>query len=71
MIFQGGEKAEVAEVSFIAQSNYNDSWGKNAVRVVSCNTTGLSRVLGAIDRKFGVKQAKVEQAENKIMYLVK
>jgi glyceraldehyde-3-phosphate dehydrogenase (NAD(P)) len=59
MIFQGGEKAEVAEVSFNAQANYDKAWGKNSVRVVSCNTTGLSRILGAIDAKFGVKQAKV------------
>ncbi|MHA1754263.1 MAG: type II glyceraldehyde-3-phosphate dehydrogenase, partial [Candidatus Odinarchaeia archaeon] len=59
MIFQGGEKAEVAEVSFNAQANYEKAWGKNSVRVVSCNTTGLSRVVNAIDNKFGVKQAKV------------
>jgi glyceraldehyde-3-phosphate dehydrogenase (NAD(P)) len=59
MIFQGGEKANVAEVSFNSQANYDEAWGKNSVRVVSCNTTGLSRVLGAVDNKFGIKQAKV------------
>ncbi|MEM2109398.1 MAG: type II glyceraldehyde-3-phosphate dehydrogenase [Candidatus Odinarchaeota archaeon] len=59
MIFQGGEKANIAEVSFNAQANYDKAWGKKIVRVVSCNTTGLSRVLNALHSKIGVKQAKV------------
>ncbi|MFX0097001.1 MAG: type II glyceraldehyde-3-phosphate dehydrogenase [Candidatus Hodarchaeota archaeon] len=59
MIFQGGEKADVAEVSFCAQVNYDKAFGKDSVRVVSCNTTGLSRVLHAIDQEYGIKQAKV------------
>lgn len=58
MIFQGGEKADVAEVSFCAQVNYDAALGKNSVRVVSCNTTGLSRVLYTIDQKYGIKQVK-------------
>ncbi|MCH8329457.1 MAG: type II glyceraldehyde-3-phosphate dehydrogenase, partial [Nanoarchaeota archaeon] len=40
-IFQGGEKHEVAEASFVAQCNYDEALNKNYVRVVSCNTTGL------------------------------
>ena len=47
-IFQGGEKADVAEVSFVAQANYEKALGKDYVRVVSCNTTGLTRTLNAI-----------------------
>lgn len=47
-IFQGGEKAEVAQVSFVAQANYEAALGKDYVRVVSCNTTGLVRTLNAI-----------------------
>ncbi len=58
-IFQGGENSEVAEVSFNAQSNYEKALGKDYVRVVSCNTTGLSRVLNSLDTKFGVKKARV------------
>ncbi|MFO7872846.1 MAG: type II glyceraldehyde-3-phosphate dehydrogenase [Candidatus Undinarchaeales archaeon] len=58
-IFQGGESSEVAEMSFNAQSNYKEALGKNYVRVVSCNTTGLSRVLNSLDEKFGVKKARV------------
>ncbi|WP_297090689.1 phosphorylating glyceraldehyde-3-phosphate dehydrogenase [Thermococcus sp.] len=47
-IFQGGEKASVAEVSFVAQADYEKALGKDYVRVVSCNTTGLTRTLSAI-----------------------
>ena len=56
-IFQGGEEAEVAQVSFNANSNYEKAIGKKYVRVVSCNTTGLCRTVGAIDRHF--KTSKV------------
>ncbi|ASJ10720.1 glyceraldehyde-3-phosphate dehydrogenase [Thermococcus sp. P6] len=47
-IFQGGERSEVAQVSFVAQANYERALGKDYVRVVSCNTTGLSRTLSAL-----------------------
>lgn len=47
-IFQGGEKANIVEASFVAQANYENALGKNYVRVVSCNTTGLTRTLNAI-----------------------
>jgi glyceraldehyde-3-phosphate dehydrogenase (NAD(P)) len=45
MIFQGGEKPGVADVSFNSQANYQDALGKQSARVVSCNTTGLARTL--------------------------
>ncbi len=47
-IFQGGEKHELAGVSFVAQANYEEALGRDSVRVVSCNTTGLVRVLSAL-----------------------
>ena len=53
-IFQGGEKPDVADCSFVAQCNYNEALNKDYVRVVSCNTTGLSRTLHALDNKFGI-----------------
>lgn len=58
-IFQGGEKAKTAQASFNAQSNYAESIGKDFVRVVSCNTTGLCRTLSAIEKKFGVSKVRV------------
>lgn len=57
-IFQGGEKPNVAEVSFNASSNYEESFGKKYVRVVSCNTTGLCRTLGAIKKEIGITQVR-------------
>ena len=53
-IFQGGEKPEIADCSFVAQCNYGEAVGKNYVRVVSCNTTGLCRTLHAVDKAYGI-----------------
>ncbi len=58
-VFQGGEKHEVAGVSFVAQRNYGEALGKQFVRVVSCNTTAICRVVGAIHEKIGVRRARV------------
>jgi glyceraldehyde-3-phosphate dehydrogenase (NAD(P)) len=54
-IFQGGEKADVADVSFSALANYEAARGKKQVRVVSCNTTGLSRAAAVLLPAFGVE----------------
>ena len=53
-IFQGGEEADVAEVTFVAQCNYESAVGKRFVRVASCNTTGLCRTLSTVDRSLGI-----------------
>jgi glyceraldehyde-3-phosphate dehydrogenase (NAD(P)) len=56
-IFQGGEEPEVAQVSFVAQCNYERAKGARFIRVVSCNTTALCRALGAVDEGFGIERA--------------
>ena len=53
-IFQGGEKHELTNISFVAQCNYREALDKDYVRVVSCNTTGLCRTLDAVNKKFGI-----------------
>lgn len=58
-IWQGGEAHELAGFSFNAASNYKGALGRDFVRVVSCNTTGLCRVIYPIDKKYGVKKARV------------
>lgn len=58
-IWQGGEDHELAGCSFNAISNYTEALGRDFVRVVSCNTTGLCRVLTPLDREFGVKKARI------------
>jgi glyceraldehyde-3-phosphate dehydrogenase (NAD(P)) len=60
-ILQGGEAADVADVSFNARANYEavrDSDAESA-RVVSCNTTALSRVLAPLEEEYGVEKARV------------
>ncbi|UIP00774.1 type II glyceraldehyde-3-phosphate dehydrogenase [Halobaculum sp. CBA1158] len=60
-IFQGGEDADVADVSFNARSNYDAATGDDVetARVVSCNTTGLSRLLAPLREEYGVEKARV------------
>jgi glyceraldehyde-3-phosphate dehydrogenase (NAD(P)) len=58
-IFQGGEEHDVAGFSFVAQCNYEAARGRQFVRVVSCNTTALCRVLHSLDGQFGLRRAGV------------
>jgi glyceraldehyde-3-phosphate dehydrogenase (NAD(P)) len=53
-IWQGGEEHEVAGFSFNSDCNYKDAIGRQFVRVVSCNTTGLCRIIHTIDQEYGV-----------------
>jgi glyceraldehyde-3-phosphate dehydrogenase (NAD(P)) len=55
-IFQGGESSGLAEVSFNAYANYDSATGKDFVRVVSCNTTGLARTLSTLRDNFGISE---------------
>jgi len=57
-IFQGGEKHDLAGVSFTAQVNYAEALNKQFVRVVSCNTTGLCRVMNALHKRNWVKKVR-------------
>lgn len=47
-IFQGGESHATTGHSFVAQANYASALGRDTTRVVSCNTTSIVRVLGAL-----------------------
>ena len=55
-IYQGGEKPEVAEVSFSALANYAAAKGKKRVRVVSCNTTGIVRAASVLESHYGIER---------------
>ena len=57
-LFQGGEKHNIAEASFVAQCNYNECLGKNYIRVVSCNTTGMSRTIHAINKRWPIQRVR-------------
>ena len=58
VIWQGGEKHEIAGFSFVAQVNYTGALDRDAARVVSCNTTALARVMYALHRHDWVKRAR-------------
>jgi glyceraldehyde-3-phosphate dehydrogenase (NAD(P)) len=57
-IWQGGEKHEVAGYSFVAQVNYEGALGRDSARVVSCNTTALSRISHALHRHGWIKRVR-------------
>ena len=44
-IFQGGEKHAMTEMSYTSSGNHAENMNVEGTRVVSCNTTGLSRTL--------------------------
>ena len=44
-IFQGGEKHSLTGLSYTSCANHMENFGAETTRVVSCNTTGLSRTL--------------------------
>jgi glyceraldehyde-3-phosphate dehydrogenase (NAD(P)) len=58
-IYQGGEDADLVDTSFNARGNFEDAVDADHVRVVSCNTTGLSRLLAPLREEFGVEKARV------------
>lgn len=49
-IVQGGEKHELTGHSFVAEATYRSALGRDATRVVSCNTTSVVRTLTALKR---------------------
>ncbi|WP_430504239.1 type II glyceraldehyde-3-phosphate dehydrogenase [Haloparvum sp. PAK95] len=56
-VFQGGEDADVG-VSFNARSNFEEVKDADYVRVVSCNTTGLSRIIAPLEEEYGVEKVR-------------
>lgn len=57
-ILQGGEKHEVTGHSFVAEANYASAVGRDATRVVSCNTTSIVRTLTALKRAGLLRRAR-------------
>lgn len=58
MVFQGGERPEVADISFNTLCNYREALGKESVRVVSCNTTGLLRLICTLNNYFPIERVR-------------
>ncbi len=58
-VLQGGEDADAVDASFNARANFGAVADADLVRVVSCNTTGLSRLLAPLREEYGVEKARV------------
>jgi glyceraldehyde-3-phosphate dehydrogenase (NAD(P)) len=58
-VFQAGEKPGVADVFFHGYANYSKGIGKDYLKLTSCNTTGLVRVVDALDRVVGVSKVAI------------
>lgn len=54
VIVQGGEQHSFGGVSFNSFANYRNSIGQKRVRVISCSSTGSTRILWALQQAFGV-----------------
>lgn len=57
-ILQGGEKHETTGHSFVAESNYASALGRDATRVVSCNTTSIVRTLTVLKNAGLLRRAR-------------
>ncbi|AQL42438.1 glyceraldehyde-3-phosphate dehydrogenase [Halorientalis sp. IM1011] len=57
-LYQGGEDADLVDVSFNARANFAEAEGADHTRVVSCNTTGLSRLIAALEDEYGVEKVR-------------
>ncbi len=57
-LLQGGEDADAVDGSFVARANYDTVEGADLVRVVSCNTTGLSRLVAPLREEYGVEKVR-------------
>ncbi|MCD6041364.1 MAG: glyceraldehyde-3-phosphate dehydrogenase [Burkholderiales bacterium] len=57
-VVEGGEKHSVTGHSFVAECNYASALGRDATRVVSCNTTSVVRTLSALKRAGLLRKAR-------------
>lgn len=57
-IVQGKESDDLVDTSFNARANFEAAEGADTVRVVSCNTTGLSRLVAPLEEAYGVEKVR-------------
>ncbi|MFX0084040.1 MAG: type II glyceraldehyde-3-phosphate dehydrogenase [Candidatus Hodarchaeota archaeon] len=62
VLVQGGEKHSLTERSFSTFGNYSTHFGVDKTRVVSCNTTALTRVIATLAQEYGVSEAFIALA---------
>jgi glyceraldehyde-3-phosphate dehydrogenase (NAD(P)) len=57
-LYQGGEDADLVDTSFNARANFSEAGSAEHVRVVSCNTTGLSRLVAPLQEAYGIEKVR-------------
>ncbi|MFW6384440.1 MAG: type II glyceraldehyde-3-phosphate dehydrogenase [Halodesulfurarchaeum sp.] len=57
-LFQGGESDDLVDLSFNARSNFAAASDAEYVRVVSCNTTGLARLVAPLAEAYGIEKMR-------------
>ncbi|MBI2142918.1 type II glyceraldehyde-3-phosphate dehydrogenase, partial [Candidatus Woesearchaeota archaeon] len=57
-IFQGGERHELTGFSFNSDCNYGLAAGRRWLRVVSCNTTALCRIISTLNTSFQIRKVR-------------
>lgn len=57
IIYQGGEDHDLAGVSFNSFANFHHAARRKKIRVISCSSTGTTRMVFALDRAFGLREA--------------
>jgi len=57
-LYQGGEDEGTVDTSFNARSNFADAEGADHVRVVSCNTTGIARLVAPLEETYGIEKVR-------------
>jgi glyceraldehyde-3-phosphate dehydrogenase (NAD(P)) len=57
-ILEGGEAHAITGHSFVAEANYVSALGRQATRIVSCNTTSVVRTLTALKRAGLLQRAR-------------
>ncbi|MFX0152538.1 MAG: type II glyceraldehyde-3-phosphate dehydrogenase [Candidatus Hodarchaeota archaeon] len=62
IIVQGGEKHTLTNRSFSTFGNYASHFGVDMTRLVSCNTTALTRIIATLDQEYGVSDVFVALA---------
>lgn len=62
MLVHGGEKHSLTGRSFSTFGNYSTHLGVDKTRVVSCNTTALTRVISTLAHEYGVSEAFIALA---------
>ncbi len=65
-VFEGGENKDIADMTFVAQCNYQRAMDRKYLKVASCNTTALCRTLDRIDKSFGIKNSFVTIARRAV-----